>query len=261
MQNFNWSSKPFIFMFFLTFFVPALLKAQNSSLFTKSVYVSGKDSLPYRLLYPENFDKRKHYPLILFLHGGGENGKDNELQLALMPKVLTDSAGRLNYPCFILAPQCPKNRLWVRFPHFPESLQTTLEPTPPAKWTFELLDMLLKQLPVDQHRIYITGYSMGGEGTFDFLTRRPNLFAAAIPLCSVSDTSKAKMIYHIPVWAFHGDQDDINDVKYSRMMIACLKNNGGKPKYTEFSGMSHNIVVKAYNESGLFKWLFLQKQK
>jgi predicted peptidase len=102
---------------------------------------------------------------------------------------------------------------------------------------------------------------MGGEGAFDFLTRRSHLFAAAIPISSVADTSRASLIYKIPIWAFHGDQDNVNDVKYSRLMIDAFKKYKGSPIYTEYPGMKHNIWSKAYNEPGLFDWLFSQKQR
>jgi predicted peptidase len=143
---------------------------------------------------------------------------------------------------------------------FPKSLKATNKPTFPAKWTFQLIDQLMGTLSINQKRVYITGYSGGGESTFDFLSRRPLLFAAAVPLCSVSDTAKANLIHNIPIWAFHGDKDEINDVKYSRIMIAALKKHGGNPNYTEYSGMGHAIVAKAYQEPGLFAWLFIQKK-
>lgn len=104
------------------------------------------------------------------------------------------------------------------------------------------------------------GYSMGGEGSFDLLTRRPKLFAAAVPICAVADTSQARQIAHIPIWAFHGDQDDVNNVKYTRLMVAELKKYNGKPIYTEYPGGKHNIWTKAYAEPGLFDWLFAQKR-
>jgi predicted peptidase len=246
-----------ILAFFLVAYQP---KAQQMPSYTKAVYTTGKDSLSYRLLYPLNYSKHKRYPLVLFLHGAGQRGTDNEAQLTGVPKALTDTAGREKYPCFILVPQCPKNDVWVKFPHFPESLQTTVLPTPSARVALALLDLLIRQLPIDRKRVYITGYSMGGEGAFDFLTRRPHLFAAAIPICPVADTARARFIYQIPVWAFHGDQDDVNDVKYSRLMIAALKKYNGTPIYTEYPGIKHNSSGKAYNEPGLFDWLFSQKR-
>ncbi|MEX8547832.1 MAG: dienelactone hydrolase family protein [Mucilaginibacter sp.] len=234
------------------------IRKKTLSTFKKDIYISGSDSMHYRLLYTANYNKKKLYSIVVFLAGDGERGNDNEKQLCAILNALINDAGRAKYACFILAPQCPPKRLWVHFPNFPNSLQATAEPTFPAKWTFELLNQLMKKLPIDLKRIYITGYSGGGEGTFDFLTRRPQLFTAAIPICSVSDTAKARTISRIPIWAFHGDKDEINDVKYSRLMIAALRKKGGEPKYTEYLGMGHNIINKSYNEPGLFDWLFSQ---
>jgi predicted peptidase len=237
------------------------IEAQQILPFTKNVYSTGKDSLPYRLLYPLRYNKHKRYPIVLFLHGAGQRGTDNEVQLTGVPKALTDSSGREKYPCFIFVPQCPKKDVWVKFPHFPESLQTTTLPTLSAQAALGQLDLLISQLPVDRKRVYVIGYSMGGEGAFDFLTRRPDLFAAAIPICSVADTARASLIYQIPIWAFHGDQDDVNDIRYSRLMIDALKKYKGTPIYTEYPGIKHNSWSKAYNEPGLFDWLFSQKRR
>lgn len=237
------------------------VKAQSVLDYTRDVYVKSTDSLPYRLLYPLNYNKNKKYPIVVFLHGSGQRGNDNETQLIGVPKRLTDAAGRSKYPCFIFVPQCSRKDVWVKFPNFPAGLETTVLATPSAGLALAKLDLLIKNLPVDPKRIYVTGYSMGGEGAFDFLTRRPNLFAAAIPICSVSDTAKAKLIYKTPIWAFHGDQDDVNDVKYSRLMISALENQKGKPKYTEYPGVKHNSWTKAYEEPALFDWLFSQKKR
>ena len=251
------------YLFLIAFLLAACLqiKAQPMLPYTKAVYTTGKDSLPYRLLYPLHYNKHKRYPLVLFLHGAGQRGTDNEAQLTGVPKALTDTAGREKYSCFILVPQCPKNDVWVKFPQFPENIQTTGLPTRSAQAALAVLDSLIRELPVDRKRVYITGYSMGGEGTFDFLTRRPHLFAAAIPISSVADTGRAWSIYQTPIWAFHGDQDDVNDVKYSRFIIAALKKCNGTPIYTEYPGLKHNIWGKAYNEPGLFEWLFEQKKR
>jgi predicted peptidase len=240
--------------------ISSVIKAQALVSFEKKVFIAAGDTLPYRLLYPANYNKNKHYPIVVFLHGAGQRGDNNETQLTGVPKALTDSVGRIKYPCFILAPQCAVKDVWVKFPDFPKNIATTREPTKSAGATLQLLNSLLKQLPIDKQRVYLTGYSMGGEGSFDFLTRRPHLFAAAAPICSVADTSKAKLIYKIPIWAFHGDQDDVNDVKYTRMMIEDLRKLGGKPIYTEYPGVKHNSWTNAYMEPGLFDWLFSQRK-
>jgi predicted peptidase len=232
-------------------------KAQE---FRKSIFVSGTDTLHYRLLYPSNYTPSKNYPLVLFLHGSGARGNDNEKQLTNLPASLMDSANRTEYPSFLLVPQCPSNDVWVNFPDFPNSLEATRTPTTAGRLALALVDDLSKKINIDSRRLYITGYSMGGEGTFDLISRRPDLFAAAIPICPVADTSKANNIRHIPIWIFHGDNDKVNDVIYSRLMSAALKQAGANVKYTEYSGIGHSCWNKAYSEPGLWAWLFNQRQ-
>jgi len=226
--------------------------------FKRKIYISLNDSLLYRILYRVNYDKSKKYPLVLFLAGDGARGNDNDLQLTAIPNSLIGDLERVKYPCFILAPQCPKKQVWVKFSKVEESLQSTPEPTPPARLTLALMDQLIDKLPVNRQKIYITGYSGGGEGTLDFIMRRPEFFAAAVPICSVSDTSKAHLIAKIPIWAFHGENDNINPVKYSRLLVEALKLHGGSPKYTEYPDVGHNSWTKAYEEPGLMEWLFTQ---
>ncbi len=233
----------------------------QKAVFEKKVMISAKDTLPYRLAYPQKYNPKKKYPLVIFLHGAGTRGTDNEAQLVGVPAALTDSSGRSQYPCFILAPQCKKTDVWVKFPNFPKSLHATEAATPSMGVLIALTDSLLRSGMIDTRRVYVTGYSMGGEGVFDLLTRRPEMFAAAAPICSVADTSMAGKISHIPLWAFHGDQDDVNDVKYTRMMIAALRQAGGRPKYTEYPGVKHNSWLNAYREPELYRWLFAQRRK
>ena len=124
-----------------------------------------------------------------------------------------------------------------------------------------LISDLISTLHIDTNRIYLTGYSMGGEGTFDMIARQPDLFAAAAPVCPVADTSNAHLIKHICTWTFHGAEDKVNDVTYSRMMVAALKRQGGDHKYTEYLGVAHRAWVNAYQEKYLLPWLFSQVKK
>ena len=231
-------------------------KVQQFDSFAKKKFVSGNDTLPYRLLYPLDYNPAKKYPLILFLHGAGSWGNDNEKHLKSVPAVFLDSANRKKHPCFILVPQCTKEEPWVRFPGFPNSVATPDTPTISTKLTLQLIKVLKSELPLKQKQIYITGLSLGGEGTFDFLSRAPELFAAAIPICGIADTAKAKNYSKVPLWAFHGDEDKVNDVKYTRMIISSLKKAGGKPKYTEYNGVKHNSWINAYAEPTFLEWLF-----
>lgn len=242
----------------LTFFVNA--DAQEVLQFKKKEIISKKGNLPYRLLYPLGYTPLKKYPLIVFLHGAGERGSDNEGPIRGLPKALLTTEGRAKYPCFILVPQCAKEDEWVSFPDYPSGLNTSLQPTNSTRLAIQAIEKTLKELPVDRGRIYLTGYSMGGEGTLDMLSRWPDKFAAGVPICSVSDTSRTATIAKIPLWFFHGDQDGSVNVKYSRIMVAALKRYGVEPRYTEYVGVGHNSWINAYQDEGLFDWLFLQSK-
>ena len=244
----------FVALIFVSFHCDVI--AQRFETSEKGEFMSGNDTLPYRLLYPMDFNPAETYPLVLFLHGAGAWGTDNEKPLKSLPQIFLDSANRKKYPCFVLVPQCTKHEPWVRFPGFPTSIATPDTPTTSTKLTLELLDVLKNDLPLSTKHIYITGLSLGGEGTFDFLSRDPNLFAAAVPICGIADTAKAKIYKKVPLWAFHGDEDTINEVKYTRMIIASLKKAGGKPKYTEYKGVKHNSWINAYAEPTLLDWIF-----
>jgi len=218
-------------------------------------------TLPYRLLKPQQPTLATSYPLVVFLHGGGDVGNDNESQLSNFPQCFLDSSNRATYPCYIIAPQCPSvDTGWSSFPYFPYDIETPSEPPLTIAAVLALIDSLRGShgLNIDDNRIYVTGFSLGGEGTFDLLTRRPELVAAAIPICGIGDTSKAYVYKDVPLWIFHGSQDEINDVMYSRMIVATLISLGAHPKYTEYDGVGHRCWDMAYAEPDLLPWLFAQ---
>jgi poly(3-hydroxybutyrate) depolymerase len=224
----------------------------------KKVFRQNNDSIPYRLVHPENPIPNKKYPLLIYLHGMGTRGSDNEQPLEKFSAFFSDSTTANKFPCYVLIPQCPENDVWVSFPGFPNSLSATTEPTPAAKSVLALIHQLITTKNIDPDRIYLTGYSMGGEGTFDLLSREPDLFACGVPLASVADTSKANLIKDIPIWAFHGSEDNINNVKYSRLIIEAIKQKGGKPNYSEIKGVGHDCRNDAYLNEKLWKWIFDQ---
>src|SRR5690606_29741755 len=125
--------------------------------------------------------------------------------------VFLDDYYRTTFPCFIAVPQCPKKDTWVNFPDFPHSIRATDTPTTPATLVLSLITTLTTQLNIDDRRIYLSGYSMGGEGTFDLISRKPELFAAAVSVCPVADTANAALIKDNNIWVFHGADDRIND--------------------------------------------------
>ncbi len=157
-----------------------------------------------------------------------------------------------------MIPQCPENDVWVSSPGFPNNLTASDEPTLAAKSVLALIHQLIATKNIDTTRIYLKGYSMGGEGTFDLLTREPKLFACVVPLASVADTSKANLISDIPIWVFHGDSDIVNDVKYTRIMIEAIKKKCGNPDYTEINNVGHDCRNEAYLNEKLWKWEFEQ---
>ena len=225
----------------------------------RRVYQSADgQKLPYRLAIPKDYDPAKQYPLIVFLHGAGERGNDNEAQLA-HPDVLNLISDEVaaKHPCFLVAPQCPNDRRWAEVdwsqttPH-----QTPAEPSLPMRLTLELLDSLQKEFSIDPSRRYATGLSMGGYGTFDLLVRRPTQFAAAVPLCGGADDSKAREIGGAALWIFHGNQDGAVPVARSRSIVAALKKADIPVKYTEYDGAGHDIWKRVYREAELPEWLF-----
>ena len=117
-----------------------------------------------------------------------------------------------------------------------------------------------KEYSIDPQRIYLTGLSMGGYGTWDLLARKPDLFAAGVPVCGGGDESTAGKIAKIPIRVFHGDKDNSVPVARSRTMVEALKKAGGHPKYTEYAGVGHNPWDKAYADPKLMNWLFKQKK-
>jgi predicted peptidase len=235
---------------------------ESNTYFEKHLSISKtNDTLPYRLLSPLNENSSIKYPLLVYLHGSGSRGNDNEALVNKLAPGFTDSLNRINFPCYILVPQCPQNDSWVLFPDFPNSIATTDTPTKACKQTLELIHHLIQTKNIDSDRIYLTGFSLGGEGTFDMISREPDLFACAVPLASVADTSKAKFVKNIPLWAFHGSDDNVNDIKYSKMMVDAIIKAGGTPKFTIVENCKHDCRNAAYENSEIWKWMFEQKKK
>jgi predicted peptidase len=202
-------------------------------------------TMPYRLFIPPAYDKARQYPLIIWLHGAGSVGNDNLKQIsgASLRGTHTWISRQVQekYPAFVLAPQSRGGAWDADFP-------TVLE----------VLTSIEKEFTIDTSRIYVAGQSMGGFGTWNFITERPDLFAAAIPLCGGGDPMRASVIAQIPIWAFHGEADPTVPVAASRDMIAAIRKAGGNPRYTEYKGVGHEVWFKAFQEKGLVEWLFAQ---
>lgn len=225
------------------------------SRFSVNKYIDKGDTLNYRLLFPDADTLRK-YPLVIFLHGSGERGNDNEAQLKWGVMNFATDQNMMMYPALVIAPQCPEKSGWSNFSRSDMKMQAT--PTKPMELLIGLIHQLIKTMPVDTNRIYITGLSMGGYGTYDAIERYPNLFAAAVPVCGAGDTSRVASIKHIPIWIFHGAEDPAVNPIYSLQMFEALTKAGAHPGFTEYPETGHFSWLAAYSDAHMMEWLFRQ---
>ncbi len=223
---------------------------------------TGQDgaTLPYRLLTPKNYDAAQKYPLVVFLHGAGERGDDNEAQLRHGAPLFLKPEVRDNFPCFVFAPQCPKEQTWSAVKGWTEGASWSEEPKPAMKLAFGAIHALAEEFSFDPDRLYITGLSMGGYGTWDLLSRFPERIAAAAPICGGGDPSHIAGAKGVAVWAFHGVEDPTVPLARSQEMIAALKAAGGSPLYSEYPYVKHDSWETAYGEPELLPWMFAQRR-
>ena len=232
-----------------------------AELFGTKIFENSKgESLPYRFLKPEKIEPGQTYPLVLFLHGAGERGIDNTAQLTHGVGQFARSENRRKYPCFVVAPQCPTDRRWVEVDWGLPSHTMPEAASVPLTLVFYLVDKLTAELPVDKSRLYITGISMGGFGAWDAIQRRPDDFAAAIPVCGGGDAAEASKLKKLPIWAFHGDQDGVVQPRRTLDMIVAIRKAGGSPKMTIYPGVDHDSWTATYADPDVLAWLFAQKK-
>lgn len=232
----------------------------QSNRFSFNYYSNHKgDTLPYRLLSPD-YDTSHSFPLVIFLHGSGERGRDNEAQLKWGVMNFATDQMMLTHPSYLLAPQCPEKQSWSNFSKYKDSFNYVIKPQPsvPMELLIKLVKQLCKSERIDTNRIYITGVSMGGFGTFDAITRYPGLFAAAVPVCGAGDTSKATTIKHIPIWIYHGADDPAVSPAHTYNMNAALVKAGARPGVTIYPGIGHFSWLGAYIDPLMIEWLFQQ---
>lgn len=240
------------------------LSAQQG--YEKDVFVSSAgDSLPYRMIRPESMKAGRKYPLVLFLHGAGERGNDNERQLTHGGQMFLNPVNREKYPAFVLVPQCPAGSYWAYTERpkslFPADMPVGQDESTLSKTLKQLLDTYLAMPEVDKKRIYIVGLSMGAMGTYDLVARYPEIFAAAVPICGSVNPSRLSAAKDVKFRIFHGDADDVVTVEGSREAYKALKAAGAEVEYLEFPGCGHGSWNPAFNYSGFMEWLFKQKKK
>ena len=218
--------------------------------------------MPYRLCLPKNYDNSKSYPLVMFLHGAGERGTNNTAQLTANrgATLWAETANQEVNPCFVIAPQCYSNRQWVNTAWgYGSYEQENVAVSDELLMAMDILDSLGLDYNIDTKKLYITGLSMGGYGTFDAITRFPGKFAAAIPMCGAGDPSKAFHIGNMPLWIFHSADDPVVPVAGSRDMVKAINELGPNDRsvlYKEYTNQNHSVWIAALNEPGLNDWLF-----
>ena len=259
------------FPYFLFLVLTCSSRAQVLSEYQYAYYNSNKGQLPYRILYPLDFDTIRSYPVLVFLHGAFEKGTDNNAQLNIGGRYFLREENRKDFPAIVIFPQCPADDSWV---YFDTKIDSTTglakewnfpflkKPTNPTELLKKLLDSLLTLHFVDRSRIYIGGLSQGGMGVYDIIARYPEIFAAAFPICGAGRVSTAKNFAgKTALWIFHGDKDDIVPVYFSRDFYKHLQKLGADVKYTEYPGVFHNSWVNAFAEKDLLPWLFSKAKK
>ena len=252
-----------IALFFSLIFFAIQLIAQENYLYGS--FSHNNHTLPYRYLEPQNIKPNKKYPVVLFLHGAGERGTDNEAQLLHCSGQFLNPDVRDHYPAYVFFPQAPQGAFWSIPDRLTELSQDMFAAVSEPSWQLQTIKAMvdsISQLPnVDPKRIYIMGISMGAMATYELCWRYPHLFAAAVPICGGADINRLANGASIPWRIYHGDADKVVPVTFSRSAYRTLKNAGAKIIYREFAGCTHNSWNPAFNDPDLFPWLFKQKRK
>jgi predicted esterase len=220
--------------------------------------------IPYGILFPENYDPTLRYPMVFFIHGKEAGGADKEAPLADGASLFLDSEIRERFPALVVVPQCPPEDSWVRVDSSGEKWSFPLleSPTPASAAALELLHHLKATEAVDGDRIYLVGISRGGSGIIEWLARRPDLFAAAVPIGGGGNTALTPSYGpQVPLWFFQGAMDDTVPVDLTRELARKLEAEGAKVRYTELPGAGHNLQDAALAEPQLLPWLFRQRKR
>jgi predicted peptidase len=222
------------------------------SVYQRRTFKGADDSeLSYGWLAPLAAKPGEKYPLVVCLHGAGGNAKAST--------ILARQGMREQYPALVMVPEADRPFTWAKTDLIKRGGKPMDSPEK-LPVLIEAIHSLVKSEAIDPARIYITGQSMGGVGTWGAIARYPELFAAAVPVCGAWRVEDAGKMASVPVWAFHGEEDPTVPVRYSRELTAAITKAGGTAKYTEYPGVGHDSWTKAYDDSELWKWLFAQRK-
>lgn len=238
-------------------------KAQDLTKYERVTFIKGKDSISYRVLFPENFDRTKKYPILFFLHGSGERGNDNQSQLTHGGGLFLKEEVRKQFPAIIVFPQCSSDSFWSNVEFKQDAtgnrgflFQEDGQPSKAMQALLAMIDNFVKKPYVNKHQVYAAGLSMGGMGTYELLRRKPKLFAAAFTICGGDNVANVQKYKNTPMWIFHGEKDDVVPVVYSTSIADQLKVLGSPVKLTLYPNANHNSWDSAFAEPELLPWLF-----
>ncbi|MEM7477920.1 MAG: prolyl oligopeptidase family serine peptidase [Planctomycetota bacterium] len=203
-----------------------------------------KTELKYLLYLPADYKAEqadKKWPLLVFLHGAGERGANlDKVKRHGPPKVVAD---KKDFPFVTISPQCPSGSFWN------------------TGHLLQLIKSTIKEKNIDPDRVYLTGLSMGGFGSWALAAEAPELFAAVAPVCGGGDPRTARKLLEIPIWAFHGDADRVVPITGSQRIVDAIKDAGGeKIKFTIYEGVGHDSWTETYANEELYKWFLSHKR-
>ncbi|MDB9976872.1 prolyl oligopeptidase family serine peptidase [Flavobacteriaceae bacterium] len=234
--------------------------SQDLELFEKETFEFEKETLSYRILKPLNYNPNKQYPVHLFLHGAGERGNDNVSQLVHGGKLFLKKENREQYNSWVIFPQAPKNDWWGY--KDPYKFDYNVKESKAMSLVVKLMDDFTQRKDVDPNKVFVSGLSMGGMGTFVILNLRPEMFAAATPICGDGDPSLvSNYSKKVPVWIFHGSDDTVVSPKKSLKMAKAIIENGGSPKITFYENVGHDSWNNAFAEKDFLKWIHSKSKK
>jgi poly(3-hydroxybutyrate) depolymerase len=219
--------------------------------------------MPYRLYIPKHRDLTKKYPLVLYLHHAGETGNDNlhQIDQEVAIGLFTSPEDQAKHPCFVVSPQVPEGRSWADMNWGDTFSQQHQNPNSYMRMAFEIVDSLCTEFPIDTQRIYVTGTSMGGFGTWEAVARRPHFFAAAVPSSGGYDEHMASSFLDTPIWTLHGNADETINVNRTRHMVDAIRQAGGNIRYWEYQGVAHEAGRDlTYTNLEVYEWIFAQRR-
>ncbi|MBL7740902.1 MAG: prolyl oligopeptidase family serine peptidase [Chitinophagaceae bacterium] len=243
--------------------------SQDLNLYERHWFIQNGDTLPYRILFPENYDTAKTYPLVLFLHGRGESGNDNQKQLTHGARLFLADSFRAKHPAIVVFPQCSAKSYWSNVQAVTTGTKDSKrtfyfvpdgDPSSSMKLAMSLLENLSVRYKIRRQQVYVMGLSMGGMGTFEIVRRKPDYFAAGIAICGGAHPATAVKINKTKWWVFHGAKDDVVLPAYSEKIVEALRKAKVSVKFTVYPEANHNSWDPAFAEPGLLDWLLTQRK-